>query len=277
MPAENSQTDTKNFTANWQDTSQDILTLPTIVSEPNQTQQNSYYRSKLAVSNAGINPLVSAASTLILLATSLQNLATPPDISRLQHDLYHEMKAFEIRAQSLNYRAQEMQASRYVLCAVLDEIILATPWGRQGGWQQQNLLSTFQSETWGGEKFFVLLQRSCEEPALHIDLLELMYVCLSIGYEGKFKLVEQGQQKLHEVTEDLYRVIQQQRGEFSKRLTLTQPMQQTTNKTRWLLPVWVTGLFVLLCVSVVYMGFSFLLEQQTATIYHELINLQNIK
>jgi type VI secretion system protein ImpK len=275
MPTEHTQTDTKNFTANWQDASQDILTLPTVVSDPNQTHQNSYYRSKLAASNAGINPMVSAASTLFLLATTLQNLATPPDVSRLQHDLYHEMKAFEIKAQSLNYRAQAIQASRYVLCALLDEVILATAWGRHSGWQQQNLLTTFQSETWGGEKFFVILQRSCEEPALHIDLLELIYICLSIGYEGKFKLIEQGQQKLHETTDELYRVIQQQRGEFSKRLTLTQPLQQINKKTAWLLPVWMTALFTLLCVSVVYVGFSLLLEQQTATVYHELINLQH--
>lgn len=276
MAIENSQTDTKNFTANWQDASQDILNLPAAVSAPIQTQPHSYYRSKLALSNAGINPLISAASALILLATNLRNLAVAPDISRLQHDLYHEMQAFEIRAQSLNYRSQAIRAARYILCALLDEVILSTAWGRQCGWQQQNLLSTFHGETWGGEKFFAILQRSSEDPALHIDLLELIYIGLSLGYEGKFKLLEHNKQQLDEVIDDLYRVIQQQRGEFSKRLTLTQTLPQVIHKKNvWMLPIWVTALLMLVSMGVVYEGFAILLQHETATVYHELINLQN--
>ncbi|WP_235378984.1 type IVB secretion system protein IcmH/DotU [Candidatus Coxiella mudrowiae] len=55
-----------------------------------------------------------------------------------------------------------------------------------GGWRQIGLLKTFQGEMWDGERFFVILKRSAEELALHLDLLELGYLCLSLGYQGKY-------------------------------------------------------------------------------------------
>jgi type VI secretion system protein ImpK len=40
-------------------------------------------------------------------------------------------------------------------------------------------------EAWGGEKFFELLDRTSQDPARHIDLLELQYLCLALGFAGK--------------------------------------------------------------------------------------------
>ena len=72
------------------------------------------------------------------------------------------------------------------LCSALDEAVLSTPWGGQSEWGGQSLLVTLHRETWGGEKFFDMLQNICADPARHIDLMELQYVCLALGFGGKY-------------------------------------------------------------------------------------------
>src|SRR5207253_5640716 len=53
--------------------------------------------------------------------------------------------------------------------------------------------------SYGGEKFFEMLERIAQEPALRIDLIELQYLCIALGFAGKFQLLEQGQTRLAQV------------------------------------------------------------------------------
>ncbi|WP_206197454.1 type IVB secretion system protein IcmH/DotU, partial [Pseudomonas viridiflava] len=82
----------------------------------------------------------------------------------------------------------QMLAARYVLCTVLDEAVLTTAWGSSSNWSTMSLLSHFHQETFGGEKFFQLLERLGSNPARHLHLLELMYLCLALGLKGKYRV-----------------------------------------------------------------------------------------
>ncbi len=66
--------------------------------------------------------------------------------------------------------------------------MLNTPWGAQSDWSTQSLLVTFHREAAGGEKFFQILDRVSGEPQRYRALLELLYVCLALGFEGKYRL-----------------------------------------------------------------------------------------
>ena len=107
---------------------------------------------------------------------------------------------------------RDVLAARYALCTVLDEAVLNTPWGAQSGWAGQSLLVTFHREAQGGEKFFQILDRLLGEPQRYLALLELLYVCLALGFEGRYRLDERGANRLAEIRRDLYRRIEQLRG-----------------------------------------------------------------
>ena len=87
---------------------------------------------------------------------------------------------------------------------MLDEAIATTPWGAGGAWAKQSLLVTFHNEVSGGEKFFSLLQRVGEDARGNVDLLELMYLCLAFGFQGKYRVVEGGRSQLDELRERLF-------------------------------------------------------------------------
>jgi len=134
------------------------------------------------------------------------------------------------------------RAARYALCASLDEAVLSTPWGAQSEWAQQTLLVALHREAWGGEKFFEMLDKISEEPARHIDLMELLYLCLALGFAGKYQVVDRGHAKLAEVQQNLYRKIRTQRGTPPADLSHRwRGLQDRRNPLIRYVPWWVVG------------------------------------
>ena len=143
-----------------------------------------------ALLGIGLNPLVQAASPLLLLAGQLRDSVTPMDVAGLRRHALDEIRRFEEHARAPGGCANEVVlAARYALCAALDEAVLSTPWGAQSEWAQQPLLVALHREAWGGEKFFEMLDRISPDPARHIDLMELQYLCLAFGFAGKYQVM----------------------------------------------------------------------------------------
>ena len=98
-------------------------------------------------------------------------------------------------------------------CApALDEAVLSTPWGAQSEWAQHPLLVALHREAWGGEKFFEMLDRISQDPARHIDLMELQYLCLASASPASTRCSTRGHEQLAELQQDLYRTIREHRG-----------------------------------------------------------------
>jgi len=160
----------------------------------------------------GMNPLVQTASALLLLGVQLRHSVSSPDATHLREQVIAQVRKFESHANAAGLPAQTITAARYVLCATLDESVLNAPWGEQSGWAQKTLLVTFHNESYGGAKFFQILERLCADFSRHIDLIELMYLCLVLGFGGRYQIEAGGRAKLADIQEDLYRRIKAQRA-----------------------------------------------------------------
>ena len=112
-----------------------------------------------ALLGIGLNPLVQAASPLLLLAGQLRDSVTPMDVAGLRRHALDEIRRFEEQARASGVPNEVVLAARYALCAALDEAVLSTPWGAQSEWAQHPLLVALHREAWGGEKFFEMLDR----------------------------------------------------------------------------------------------------------------------
>src|SRR6185436_128816 len=178
-------------------------------------------QSRQELIGTGLNPLVQAATPLLLLSGQLRGTLAAPDIPALKQHVLDEIRLFEERARMSGVTKDVILAARYVLCAALDEAVLSTPWGNaHGDWAQQTLLVTLHREAWGGEKFFDMLDRISQEPERHIDLMELQYLCLAEGFAGKYRVSDRGHDDLADVRHGLYRKIREQRGAAASELSL---------------------------------------------------------
>jgi len=206
---------------------------------------------------AGLNPLVRAASPLLILGAQLRGTLSMPDLGGLRNHALAEIRRFEERARSAGVANEVVLAARYALCASLDEAVLSTPWGGQSEWAQRTLLVELHREAYGGEKFFDMLDRISSDPARHIDLMELQYLCLAFGFAGKYQVLERGQSRLAEVQQDLYRRIRSHRGTTpNPELSLRwRGIEDRRNRLIKYVPWWVVGAAALALLGITFITF----------------------
>ncbi|MCH9644109.1 MAG: type IVB secretion system protein IcmH/DotU [Gammaproteobacteria bacterium] len=223
--------------------------------------------------NIAINPLIAAATPLFTLAKQLRKQNTCPDLAELKQSLEHEIHAFENKAHQNGYRSQVILGARYQLCSFIDEIIAFTHWGKHHQWSQEGLLKTFQNEQWGGERFFIILDRCAEDAAIYIDLLELGYLFLSLGYRGRYSHPDK-QYELGSFIDRLYDIIQQQRGELAQQILIKDHNINNSNKSQWKWPpIWSTVVSGALLLSLIYMPYYNRLTKLTDPINRTMINI----
>ncbi|MDR6234513.1 type IVB secretion system protein IcmH/DotU [Pseudomonas oryzihabitans] len=213
--------------------------------------------------NLSLNPLVGAAAPLLSEVVRLHQSYAAEDLHVLKERLAATLRRFEQRALAEGMDSGEVMAARYALCTTVDEAVVTTPWGNAGDWSQVSLLSSFHNETFGGEKFFLLLERLSRNPAKHLALLELLYLCLALGFEGKYRVLPRGMLELEAIRDSLYRQIRQLRGDVPRELSPHwQGLDARPRRLVRLVPWWLVGLFTLICLGSLYGGFRLVLDQQ---------------
>ncbi|MBA2654561.1 MAG: DotU family type IV/VI secretion system protein [Gammaproteobacteria bacterium] len=237
-----------------------------------------YYRSKAFSSTIGINKLINAADPILTLVTKLRQITIPPEVTILHQNLCHEIKAFENKAQTLGYRSQLILAARFVICALVDELIAITLWPGME-WKKYNLVDTFHKDPWEDDRFFLILDRSLQDASGHLDLLELIFVSLRLGYEGKYRTIERGHLELRNITDNLYFVITQYREEFSRSLLISfeTPSYHLLRKKHYfhlLPPTWIISAIMIVSLLIMFTFFYLKLIETASPIAELLSNLQ---
>jgi type VI secretion system protein ImpK len=206
----------------------------------------------------GVNPLAAAAAPVMAAAIRLLGRFQHPQPDQLRRSMIESVREFERRALATGLDTQSLRAARYALCATIDDMVLSTPWGANSPWSQQSLTSVFHSEVAGGERFFEILKQMEEDPSRHGQVVELMYLCLSLGFVGRYRVQQRGVASLTEFRDALYRVIRQRRGEFERELSVRWqgiPAGQRPLSQR--VPLWLIGTTTAALLGFIYLGFNF--------------------
>ncbi|MEM6549383.1 MAG: type IVB secretion system protein IcmH/DotU [Pseudomonadota bacterium] len=212
----------------------------------------------------GMNHLNAAASTLFSLVARIRNRAQHTSPDTLREAVVAEIRAFESRAMQSGVPAQTVKIARYAICATIDDVVLNTPWGGQSVWTQASMVGTFHKETHGGDRFYDLLARLEQDPSNNRDLLEFLYACLSLGFEGRLRVEDRGSEKHMAARDGLSRLIRAQRGPLEMDLSPRWKGLELAHRplSAWA-PVWliIGATMALLCL--VYFGFSYALSGDT--------------
>ncbi len=244
--------------------------LPTQASPaPAMDASAAYFRT-----GRGLNPLVNAASTLIAVFEKTRQSMNHPDIAGLHQRMINEIRAFEQSSRDLGFKPEVILAARYILCSALDEAVLNTPWGSESAWAQKTLLSVFHNETSGGEKFFLILDRMRQSPAENLDFLELGYIFLSLGFEGRYRLSNRGKDAIEQVKAELFKIIRSYRGEYERTLSTSwQGLGKTRNALTEYVPMWVVASLVAAVLFFSYSGFRYWLYNSSTPVAEQLAEI----
>jgi type VI secretion system protein ImpK len=213
----------------------------------------------------GGNILINNASTLLAVTAKLRKLIKHDDPQHLQRQLVDEIRQFDARCRAAQLPPEKVVTARYLLCTAIDEAVMNTPWGASSGWSQHSLLSMFHNETFGGEKFFNILDKLLQNPGQHGDSLELVYLLISLGFEGKYKLDPRGREQLEMIREKTYRSIENLRGPQQIELSPHWQSQATARQgIMHYVPLWVVACCFLAVLTMAYTGARVWLNLSTA-------------
>jgi type VI secretion system protein ImpK len=161
----------------------------------------------------GLNPLIAMANPILGAVPQIRRALKHPDPAGLLANLHDQIESLQTSASFAEVSDETVEHAVYALCALLDESAAATPWGRT--WLDSGLLKKICNAGNGGEGFYARLDKlSTGQLPENIDraqLLEFYYVCLALGFEGRYRNAEGGRQALAEVRDKLYGLISRRR------------------------------------------------------------------
>ncbi|MGB3278507.1 MAG: type VI secretion system protein TssL, long form [Pseudorhodobacter sp.] len=230
--------------------------------------------SPIVLAMTGMNRLNAAAATLFALVSRIRNRAQHMEPETLRRNVVAEIRGFETRAIQGGVDPQQVKVARYAICATIDDVVLNTPWGEQSVWGMQSMVGTFHRETVGGDRFYDVLARLEQDPQNNIELLEFLYMCLSLGFDGRLRIEQGGADKHLQIRNGLARIIRAQRGPAEQDLS---PHWQGVDRPHKALSAWkpvyiaVGAIAALLTVS--FAGISIALGGQSERLLGQLASV----
>ena len=214
--------------------------------------------------SAGLNPLLQVAYGLLIAGSRIRVMAQHPDPAALRTALVEAVRKFETDARARALPNEQVVAGRYLLCTYVDECASSTPWGGSGAWSSQSLLILFHNEAWGGEKLFQLLGKLAENVGANRGLLELIYSILALGFEGRYRVLQDGRAQLDAVREKLALMLREQSGTAPQELSPHWAgVPAHVARLRDGIPVWVVATAALLLLALIFVGLRLAISSQS--------------
>ncbi|EPN8542953.1 MULTISPECIES: type VI secretion system protein TssL, long form [Vibrio] len=222
----------------------------------------------------GSNSLLAEANGLLSIIGQIRSTATHSDPLFLKETLAQKLRDYENRLRQHDVDLDTIDTARYCLCCSLDEVVLNTNWGGHSFWSHDSLLSSFYASSQGGEAFFKHLDKCMAKPDANLDLLELMYVCLSLGFLGQYRLEKNGLESHRKLRRQVIATLKSYgRGVPQELSNSIDQHILNGSKASDRAPLWVVCSVTAALLVCVYMYFSYELNKASNRTFSQLVNL----
>jgi type VI secretion system protein ImpK len=234
------------------------LTQNTISMPPSLYAENVLPRSEPTQTSRTLVDLMHDGFYLLLL---LKNRYTPGDAEQFRNELRRLLDKFERGARSLQASADDIYAAKYAFCAAVDETILSSKMPIREVWERAPLQLLLFGDQLAGQNFYVKLKEVRHRGEASVQTLEVFYMCLLTGFQGKYML--DGKEKLNYLIATLDKEIAHLKGKRAQFAPHAKVPDNIRNLMKADIPMWVVGASLALLGIVTYAGLSWLLAQHT--------------
>ena len=173
----------------------------------------------------------------IYLLFVLRDGTAPHSAAELNDRVDQFLTRFERHALSFGKAPEAIQEAKYAFCAMMDEIILSSSFPIRDEWERNPLQLRLFGDHLAGEGFFDRLEQIRFDPVRNIEVYEVFYTCLLLGFQGKYLL--EGSEKLGYLTARIGQEIASVHGGKAEFAPHWKPVFRFQAFVRHLLPVWV--------------------------------------
>ncbi|MFD1795525.1 OmpA family protein [Paracoccus aurantiacus] len=184
------------------------------------------------------NPLLAAAASLLILLGRLRTGLVELQVAPLMEHVTREIERFEHNARAAGADPHEVLVAKYALSGTADDIVQNLPGGNRGDWQQYSMVARFFHKRDSGVGFFQEVEKALQAPAQRYNLLELMLVCLSLGFEGQFRTAPNGSVQLARYRGAIYESLRRVKPRPDEDISVTwAPVEQGRRRRFGAIPI----------------------------------------
>ncbi|MCR4942513.1 MAG: type IVB secretion system protein IcmH/DotU [Campylobacter sp.] len=162
------------------------------------------------VGGLGNNDAVDAFLPILLLAhriSTIDQMQQDKMIS-LNKQLVNDLLSASAKLTSLHkYSDEDIVKLRYCACVFVDESLLKNEIFMNSFWANNTLTVRLFNENLGGEKFYGIMDKWFEDSNKNKDFLEMIYLCLILGYTGKYDTAKDKDEKIGFICESIASAI----------------------------------------------------------------------
>jgi len=204
---------------------------------------------------------VSLASPVLELIMKVQAGLVAPS-NELRPTVAGLLAEMEERALKLRLSEKQTRSVKFALAAFMDETVLTNDFPLREEWEKFPLQLEYFGEHLAGVKFFERLDDLLRSIETEADVVEVYYVCMLLGYKGKYKIYLEEQLKgvIENTADHLRRVGRLQEGELSPHWRVTDQPEPPRDKG---LPLWAiisAGAGLALAI-IIYLALNFVLTK----------------
>jgi type VI secretion system protein ImpK len=106
-----------------------------------------------------------------------------PSYEQVRADVQRLISQSEEKLKEGTFNMEDFDTARFAVCAWVDESILNSTWINKDRWQGEQLQRLYYHTTDAGEIFF---ERLNALGAHQMDVREVYYLCLALGFKGRY-------------------------------------------------------------------------------------------
>ena len=160
---------------------------------------------------------------------------------------------FERRALAMGCEKNKIDEAKYAMAALADECVMHSVWKEKLSWMRCSLQLHFFGEHSAGEGFFTRLSRLRQQGMVEVDVLEIYFLCLSLGFKGIYRFKDKTQWET--CLTNLENQIALLRGKAEWNLVASREIEDALHQKNREIPLWwiaVVTLGILFFICAVY-------------------------
>ncbi|MCX7888228.1 MAG: type IVB secretion system protein IcmH/DotU [Rhodobacteraceae bacterium] len=214
------------------------------------------------------NPLVSAFAGLLEIAPELERAAPPAQPQALRQRMFDSLIDARDAAVGMGIPLSRAEAAAWFVGALIDDIALNTPWGGHSDWPRQPLVTQLKGDVDAGTKFFDRLDELLRYPNRDPQLLEIAYICLGLGFRGKFRVRPGGgEAELLNLRMQAARALRDREAETAPLSPNWQGVTAPDGPRRFVVPIWTVFVGAVALVTGIYVALSMQLSNKAEQLY----------
>jgi len=188
--------------------------------------------------------LSTLCTDIFLIVIKMRDIEDLGDTAALRKLILYYLKQFEKNCSVLGIPAETVDSVKYALIAILDETVLSNPSEARNYWITNPMQLEIYGDNIAGEGFYRKLDLMLQNPEANRDALEVFYLCLCLGFQGKYVFgnTEEREEFITKLARILVKAGNLQVDSLSPhavRKTILKKVQGV--KKTVLFPLWVTG------------------------------------